>query len=203
MRDTLNAIFETYKSKQPELTYRVIDPQLPVQRDLWLAEPEIVALEQRNRAYYDAFTDREISMRPTVVNYNITNHYTIIRDNETVVTGGKGHHIIKNTYNFYNSTVSLQGQLNDLAQQLSKNGHFEEAEEVKEAAEVLDNVKEGDSKDEVKRKGVFNRLKRIVKDFGDKDSTLYKSVEGLKRGKEIVQDIMEVYDGIGQWLGAL
>ena len=42
---------------------------------------------------------------------------------------------------------------------------------------------------------------RIAKDLGDEDSTLYKTVEGLKRGVDIAQDFAAEYNKVAQWLG--
>jgi hypothetical protein len=40
-----------------------------------------------------------------------------------------------------------------------------------------------------------------VDDLGDEDSTLHKTVKGIKSGIGIAQDIAKAYNDIGQWLG--
>ena len=140
-------------------------------------------------------------MKATVVNYNITNNITVIRGNESVLIGGEGHQINRNTFNFHDCNIELVGNLNELARSLSKKGNADDAEELAEVIEVLDEVKEGASKEEVKKKGVFQKLGRILKDLGDKDSTLHKTVEGIKHGVSIAQDVAKQYNKVAQWVG--
>lgn len=115
--------------------------------------------------------------------------------------GGERNQVVNTNFNFKDCNIDLQGALNELAQKLSKKGNQEDAEELKEAAELLETIKDSKSKEEVKKKGIAKRLGRIAKDLGDKDSTLYKTVEGLKRGADIAQDFAKEYNKIAQWLG--
>ncbi|MCJ8271348.1 MAG: hypothetical protein MJK04_18365 [Psychrosphaera sp.] len=41
----------------------------------------------------------------------------------------------------------------------------------------------------------------MVTDLGDKNSTLHKSVKGLKHGASIAQDIGKGYNSFAQWMG--
>ena len=56
-------------------------------------------------------------------------------------------------------------------------------------------------KKEVKKKGIVRKLRRIVEDLGDEDSTIHKTIEGVKNGVSIAQDIAEQYNKVTQWLG--
>jgi len=60
---------------------------------------------------------------------------------------------------------------------------------------------EGANKEEVKKKGIAKKLRRIVEDLGDDKSTLGKTIKGMKHGVEIAQDIGKQYNKIAQWLG--
>lgn len=201
LRATLNAIFETYKTKRPTLNYKIIDSTLlPVQQEVWVAEQEIAALHQRNKPYYDYRRDSNIPMKPTVIQYNITNHFHV-KDVNTLIMGGKGHQVTNNTFNFHDCSLDLQGSLNELARKLVKKGNTEDVEELEEAIEVLEEIQEGADKKEVKKKGIVRKLRRIVEDLGDEDSTIHKAIEGVKNGVSIAQDIAEQYNKVAQWLG--
>lgn len=202
IRETLNNIFESYKSQRPELSYKVIDETQARLRELWLPEPEIAALEKRNKPYYDYHTDANIPLRQTVVQYNITEtHYHItMSGGEIGVIGGDGKIDRSTTFNFQNCNIELQGNLNDLARRLEKQGNTEDADELKETAEILNEVKDVKDKEEIRKKGIANRLKRIVEDLGDEDSSLHKTVKGIKNGIGIAQDLAKEYNKIAQWL---
>ncbi|MEO1257325.1 MAG: COR domain-containing protein [Bacteroidota bacterium] len=201
LRKTLNNIFESYKSQDPKLTYKIIGDQFDVPPELWLPEQEIVVLDQRNKPYYDYRTNRDIPMQPTVIHYNITNHQYFIRESENIIIGGERHQITKNTFNFHDCNIGLQGNLNELMRGVAKKGNKEDAKELAEVVEILEEIKEGANKEEVKRKGGFQKLRRIVEDLGDKNSTIHKTVEGLRRGVSIAQGIAEEYNKIAQWCG--
>lgn len=57
------------------------------------------------------------------------------------------------------------------------------------------------NKDEVKKKGIVNRLKRLIDEFSDEKSTLNKTVKGIKNGISIAQEIGKGYNDIAQWVG--
>ena len=204
LRQSLNDIFESYKSKRPELVYRVIpNEKSPIlagrEHEIWLDEKSIVSHQAVNRPYFDAQTLREISLDKTAVIFNITHNHFNVSDKGAVIMGGRDNQIIQNTFNFRECNIDLQGVLNDLARQLNKEGSKDEAEELTEAAEILKEVEDLD-KEEVKRKGVFRKLKRIVEDLGDDKSPLGKSIKGMRRGTEIAQDIYAKVSKVAQWL---
>jgi hypothetical protein len=95
----------------------------------------------------------------------------------------------------------LQGNLNDLAGSLRRKGETEEAEELEDASKALSEAEHCKSSDEVKKKGIAGKLKRIVEDLGDENSRLSKTVKGIKHGISIAQDIAKGYNDIAQWVG--
>jgi len=202
IRETLNNIFESYKSQRPELSYKVIDESQTRRQEIWLPEPEIAALNKRDIPYYDYRTDANIPLKQTVVQYNITEtHYHItMSGGEIGAIGGAGQIGDINTFNFQNCNIELQGNLNDLARRLEKQGNTEDAEELKETAEILKEVKDVKDKDEIREKGIAKRLKEIVEDLGNEDSRLHKTVKGIRNGIGIAQDIAKEYNKIAQWL---
>lgn len=68
-------------------------------------------------------------------------------------------------------------------------------------AKALEQVENSKNKTEVKKKGIANRLKRIVEALENKDSMLHKTVKGIKNGIGIAQDIAKGYNDIAQWAG--
>ncbi|MCK5720911.1 MAG: hypothetical protein KAI84_00090, partial [Gammaproteobacteria bacterium] len=186
LRETLNDIFNSYKSDKPKLKYRIerfgeIPNEVETEVPLWLLERKIINYYERDKPYYDDDTDQYIPMAGVRDIYNIKA--------ENVIYGGQGHKIIKTTFNFRECNISLQGKLNDLAQLLTEGGNEEQAKELKNAAKALEQAEKCKSKEEVKKKGIHNRLKRLAQDLGNEDSKLHKTVKGIKHGISIAQDI--------------
>ena len=159
---------------------------------LWLSDRKIINHYQREKPYYDDTTDRDIPMQGVVNNYDIKA--------ENFILGDQGC-ITKTTFNFKNCNIDLQGNLNELSQLLTEGGDNQDAKELESAAKALERVGICESEKEVKKKGIVNRLSRLVRDLGNKDSTLHKSVKGIKDGIGIAQDIAKGYNDIAQWLG--
>ena len=200
LRETLNAIFDSYKSDKPELQYRIerfgqLPEELEVKNPLWLPDSKIINHAQKGRPYYDDVTDLDLPMKPVMLTYNIAVKA------ENVIMGGKGHQIIQNTFNFRDCNLALQGNLNDLATLLTEGNYLEEAEELKNAANLLETVEDCENKDEVKKKGIASRLKRILEELGDGNSKLHKAVKKVKNGVGVVKDLAKGYNSIAQWAG--
>ena len=132
-------------------------------------------------------------MDPVVNNFNI--------NAQNIVLGGYGNSILQNNFNFYNCNIDLQGNLNELAQLLIENNNKEEAKDLEMAAKELDQIRDNEDAEEIKKKGVFNRIKRLVDELTDEKSNLHKVVKGIKNGINITQDIAKVYNSGAQWLG--
>ncbi|MFC1750876.1 COR domain-containing protein, partial [Pseudomonadota bacterium] len=203
LRDTLDEIFGSYKSKAPELQYRIERfGQFPASAEepqpLWLGGQEIANHVKRDRPFYDSASDQELSLRPIAKQYNINAN--------NVILDGQGHSLVEdkstNThFNFYDCNIGLQGDLNNLAHLLTKNGNQEEAEELKTAAELLEQAEQCDSPEDIKKKGIANSLRRVVEELNDEQSTLNKSVKGIRKGIGIAQDIAAGYNKIAEWVG--
>lgn len=201
LRETLNDIFNSYKSKKPELQYRIerfgeIPIEVAVKSPLWLPDRKILTHAIDNIPYYDENTRQQMFLNPTVNIYNITA--------QTLMSGNGSQFFdnsIHNTFNFHDCNIDLQGSLNDLARKLTKSGNSEEAEELKDAIELLEEAENYKTKEEVKKKGIARSLQNLAKKLGDEDSKLHKTVEGIKNGIGIAQDIAKGYNDIAQWMG--
>ena len=135
-------------------------------------------------------------MQPAVDNNNI--------NIKTLIIGGKGNLIdssLHNTFNFHECNGTLRDHLNELADSLRRKGETEDAEELADAAKALVEAEQCKTPEEVKKKGIANKLRRIVEELGDENSKLSKTVKGIKHGISIAQDIAKGYNDIAQWAG--
>jgi small GTP-binding protein len=200
LRETLNFIFEGYKSKKPELQYRVqrygeIPQEIEKQDPLWLPDQKILNHALDNIPYYDDKTRQNIYLHYTVNNYHVTA--------ETLLSGTGNQYLdqsIHNTFNFKDCNISLQGNLNELARHLTKAGKPEEAEELKEASTLLAVAEECTKPEEVKKKGILHGLQQFAEKLGDEKSSLCKTIKGIEKGVGIAQDIAKEYNKLAQWL---
>jgi len=145
---------------------------------------------------YDSYSDQDIPIQVIIESLNI-----IIGSGTMTIAGQNIDSSTHKEFNFYNCNNDLQGDLNGLDQLLSKGGHKEEAKELESMAEDLEQAEQCKSKEEVKKKGIANKLKRLAEDLGNEDSKLHKTVKGIKHGISIAQDIAKGYNDIAQWAG--
>jgi small GTP-binding protein len=193
LRETLNAIFEGYKSKKPELQYQV---EAPKEIEVWLPDRKILAHAQNNIPYFEENTGSQIVLNQTVNIYNITA--------QTLISGRDNQYwdqSIHNTFNFKDCNINLQGSLNDLARQLTKAGNTEEAVELKDAIDLLAETENCKTPEEVKKKGILRGLQQFAEKLGDEESSLCKTIKGIEKGIGVAQDIAKGYNSIAQWVG--
>jgi small GTP-binding protein len=77
LRETLNDIFNTYKSEKPELQYRIerfgqIPNEVEAKHPVWLPDRKILNQSNDDIPYYEDITGQHIDLHYTVKNYNIT-----------------------------------------------------------------------------------------------------------------------------------
>ena len=198
LRETLNVIFRSYKSDKPELDYRIVEyggitQAYDLEGGLLLSDSKILNHAIADEPYYDDKTGKRIPLNQTVNSYNITG--------DALINYGDRSTIIQNTFNFHNCSVSLQGNFRDLAQRISSVGYTEEAEELTEISDLLEQAENCKNPKEFERKGIANRLKRVMKELEDENSTFHKAVKGVRLGVKIAQEIAERYNDIAQWVG--
>lgn len=202
LRHTLNEIFDSYKIKKPELQYRVIEYGEIRQKEsdratLWLSGDSILSYSNDNVPYYEHKTKRYIQLQPTVINYNI-NSSNIFGSNSNYIDKSVG---TQHIYNFNNCRLLLQGDLNELTDLLKRNGEAEYADEIKNIAETLETTRTCDTPEEVIKKNIPKKIKRVLDELSNEDSKLHKVVKGIKHGVDVVQDIATGYNEIAQWVG--
>ena len=202
LRSTLNDVFNSYQSDRPELEYRVErygdeSQKIDKRAAIWLQDDQVLSQALADEPYYDHRTGKRIPMGPVV------NIFKIERGN---VLSGSGYiHAIDNsttnTFNFENCSVALQGNLNELARSLVNEGNAKDAQEIKNASELLRKLESCDDSMVVKRTGLAAKLQRIVNELNNKKSKLHKTVKKIKNGVEIAQDIAQSYNDIAGWIG--
>ena len=201
LRKTLNDIFDLYKSWNPELQYRIEplnDNRFDLRRynPLWLSETKILNHFQNNRPYYDDNANMDIPISPVIQIFNIQANTVNLGSQVSI-----DDHSVLNTFSFHDCNISLQGNLNDLAGSLRRKEEIEEAEELEDAVDALSEVEQCKTPEEVQKKGIVNKLKRIVDDLDDKNSKLHKTVSSIRHGIGIAQEIAKDYNDIAQWVG--
>lgn len=201
IRDSLNALFREYKSELPELYYKLEEP---VSESYFTNEPAFIrdkhaySLEKLKEPYLNPDTGKRTPIIFTI------NYYQI--NGENILAGGQGNkifrdHAISNSFNFENCNIDLQGNLNELADLLSDKGKEEESKRLIQAVQALQKAEEIGDKKEIKRKGLMNKVKRILNDLENKNSSLHKSIKGVKEGVSIAQDLAEGYNKVAEWAG--
>ena len=188
---------------KPELQYRVerygqIPEEVEVKNPLWLPDRKIINHSNKNIPYYEDITEQLIDLHRTVKIYNITAENLMIEGRENQFIADKS---IRTTFNFHNCNIDLQGNLNELAQLLTEGGNKKEAKELTNTAKALEEAEKYKSKEEIKKKGIASRVKRLAEELEDENSRLHKTVKCLKNGISIAQDIAKGYNDIAQWAG--
>ncbi len=204
LRETLNDLFNSYKNKKPELQYRIerfglIADEVEEKNPLWLSDRKIFNHYRREKPYYDDFTNQNIPMVEPVTTYNIKA--------ENLMMGGEGNQFFEDnsfhntSFDFHDFNISLQGNINELAQLLSEGGATQEAKGLEIIAQALEQAEKCEGKEDVKKKGITNRLRRLIDDLENKGSRLHKTVKGIKNGISVAQDIAQGYNDLAQWVG--
>ena len=196
LRETLNSIFNSYKSDKPELQYQIdrgaeIPQEINKINPLWVQDQQLLSHFINEQPLYDYLSNRYIPVSIVINNYNITGESTMI--------GGTGNIITRNTFNFKDCNIALQGELNSLARTLKRSGHEDVAKELENAAEDLKEAETITNPEEIKRKGLLGNVTQILEDLGNKDSKLHRVISGIDKGVEIAQKMGKTYNKIGQW----
>lgn len=223
IRTTLDRIFGDYRSKKPELQVEVLLPNelndshtmLALRQEnksLMLAENTIQDFMAAGQPYpiSDMVSLQKISLDKTAQAYNLYIGQVIFAGHIGSVEA-KDDHSGHNVFNFNDCSINLQGSLNDFASTLRNK--FEEGDEdaadIDEAVAKLDeaqklineNPDEEAVKQEIKMKGLLNRIKGICDDMLDENSELHKKTIKITRGLKTAQKIAKQYNDIAQWVG--
>ncbi len=202
LRTTLNDIFNSYKNEKPELQYRIerygqIPDEVEMKYPVWLPDRKILNQSMDNILYYEDITRQHINLNFTVNKYKITSQNLMMDGHDNQYKIDESTHT---TNNFYNSNISLQGDLNNLARSLTEVGNKEEAKKLQDVANILEQGEDYKTPEAVKKQGIAKDLGYLVEELENKDSTLHKAVKSIKNGIRIAQDIAKGYNAITHWI---
>ena len=200
LRETMDKIFGSYKSKLPELQYRVVPvgegitlntAQQNEDGGIFLPAETIKSHLEEGRKYFEPQSKSDIDLEPTASGFNLHVH---IGDKYGDVYGTVDNRKITN--NFHNCNIELQGNLNELISNLDPQKDSAVVNELKDVVSDLEKAESLNSHEEAKKKGFLGKLHRLVKDMGDKNSQTYKVIKGVKNGMKIIQEIAKAYEAI-------
>jgi hypothetical protein len=216
LRETLIEIFDNYKPLNRKLEYEVLMPdgfneenlmitRLSDNQPLMLANTFIENLLLAGRSFFDG--QRDIPLQRTQEGYGITIHNTFILGPSTVYNGDNRSQSI--TFNMHDCVVhfqDLQGEMNNLASAFKKKGFNEEAEEIIDITDALEeaesistdasNVQEAEAT--LRKKGIWSKLKALGNQLADDDSTLNKTAGKISNGVKKLQSAARVYNDIAK-----
>ena len=196
LRVSLNDIFGSYKSEQPEREYRVFVEEYgasSVKKELWVSEKTVIAHVENNRTYFNPESECDVPLERTAREYGIT----IPGSNNNIYIANQQQ--IQNNYN--QDSQLLRDHLNALAGALEGSDAQSDAQEFHKLAVALKKIETLDP-EEAKESGVLNRIKRMLDELGEEDSALNKAIKGVKHGVSIAQDVGKMYNRVAQWVGA-
>ena len=214
LRESLDNIFNAYKSNRPELKYEVIlsderlnyiDKQLLSTSDVnkfLQSEEQIIGNANARQKLVIGYSNLPlVNPEPTVKAYNliINNRKLNVMQPESDVTIGN---IFSNTHSqniniyFKNCSIDLQADMNSLAREFRKNGYIEYAEELMEITSDLDkmtkviptDIKEGT----IEMEEVRNTLKK--NGLLNRLEMLYKEL--CDENSKFYKKVVEIYRGI-------
>jgi hypothetical protein len=103
-------------------------------------------------------------------------------------------------FNFTIQLSSLQGSLNELRDEVAE-VQPQLVEEIDEVAKRLEKLEASQSPEKVKNSGAMNKLRRFLEGVNDTSTALGKTVQNIKGGVKIAQDIAKHYNKIADWCG--
>jgi hypothetical protein len=130
-------------------------------------------------------------------NINQTNQQSVNQNVQATSTSSAS-----STFNFDLHFNSLQGSLNELREELETVAP-EEAKEIadlRERLKKLEGTKEED-KAKAKESTALSKTRRLLESVNDTSTALGKTVEKIKGGVDIVQDVAKHYNKIAEWCG--
>lgn len=187
LRDSMDDIFNSYKSDKPELLYR-IEMHGRIDDPLWLTDEKITNHVNAERPYFEDVTQQDIDLRPTCKQFNINARNFVLNGN--IQDNSQ-------TINIKELSAVMQSDLSELAQYLKEDGKENEAKALENTAKALEQA----DPEQLKTNGVGKRVKRFLDDLGDKNSSMRKAIEGTQYGAGVVKDIAENYNKIADLTG--
>lgn len=134
--------------------------------------------------------ERESEMVKINFNPVINNSPNIEINTENVLTNENNISI-----EIINTIHELQGNIKELLSEVPE-GAKEDIEKIVAALDSTEGLK---TKEEIKKSGAFSKVKRILEDLSNPDSSTGKIISGTKYGYSILQDIADKYNSVAEW----
>lgn len=99
------------------------------------------------------------------------------------------------TIEIKNTLHELQGNINELLSEVPESAK----EDVEKMATALESTEGLETKEEIKKSGALTKIKRILEDLSDPNSSTGKVISGTKYGYSILQDIANKYNSVAEW----
>ena len=103
--------------------------------------------------------------------------------------------------NIHHNILEVQGDLNEMLEELENAEEKELIEEIERANEALDCLEEIQSKEEIIKSGKLNKLKRFIEEFSDEEGKYKKIISGSKNLAQIAGGLIKKYNIIAGLLG--
>jgi small GTP-binding protein len=216
LKDTMDDIFEGYKSQKPESQYRIVETSEKIsqrtQQQILLPLETITAYLEVGQLYFDPRSRIHIDLTPTAQIFNInihnTNIYGDIYNGDVSVSGtnngnikfGSNHKIITNNFIFRDNNIQLQEQLNYLVDSLSNGGYKKEVKTIKSILSDVKRLETVNDKNKVKKSRLLKKLTNFLETANSENSSIGKVIRGVASGMEIIGNISTICSKIAMWL---
>ncbi|MEK4171482.1 COR domain-containing protein [Lysinibacillus sp. FSL L8-0312] len=127
----------------------------------------------------------EINFKPIINN----NPHIMVRAENNLTNENNITIEIKNTLH------ELQGNINELLSEVPDSAK----EDIEKMAAAIESAEGLETKEEIKKSGALTKIKRILEDLSDPNSSTGKAINGTKYGYSILQDIADKYNSIAEW----
>ena len=186
---TMDEIFQSYRSKKPELQYRIVKVG---DGGIFVPSETVRTHVEMGQQYLDPQLKEFVDLTSTAQAYGIVNNNYIINSNNTT----------SNFFNFYDCNINLQGDINSLIRMLDSKNDSDIIDELRDIISDLKDAKAFASPREAKEEGLLGRLGNFIEDLGDENSRTHKVIMGLKQGVKIAHKIFEAYNKISPAIGS-
>ncbi len=145
---------------------------------------------QKRRRFFDELREEGFHLN---INVNQTNQQSVNQNVQQSVT---------TTFNFAAHIEGLLGSLNELQEELETVAPEQATEiaDLRERLKKLEGMKEED-KEKAKESTALSKTRRLLESVNDTSTVFGKTVEKVKGGVGIVQDVAKHYNKIAEWCG--
>lgn len=199
LRKTLNDIFNTYKTKKPELCYKVIENHeliknmgLQISAPLYLTTEQLFNVSQMPTDVQNPIYD----FPTTITDYKIFGDVyfcnTIVGGSENTIESSLGNVSSENQINICTeANANLQEHLNEIIFLLQMQSKNQEASILKILQENLNKTIDCHDPTEIKKSGIRLQVKSFLETLKNSTSTLAAAITCLDGGSNLIKNLIE------------